>query len=326
MPHVTPRRGPSAWAISTVAPDRAHGQLLPPRAHDRGLSRAQAPHPRADAREGGAEHHRRIHRAPQFLFERRRARADLRRPRGRAHVDAHADDDVRQRSGVGLRFSEDTGELAGATHCAGRRHHQVVGPLDHDRQPRGGVQAFGHRHTGRQRQGMNPIARMRLVGVEHHRDVEPGAGRRKPVVPAASAPGSLLAGDDQRAIRCALQHQLCGQIVGRRRDGKVDHARAKRRRVAVRPGVLEPVGQTRWVSVPRDRSRSQVGDRLDFERDVGGAAPSASRRRPTRNRLRWSPVRESVPVSHRPTLRSSRARRRSRRPGGSAGSSGCRAG
>ena len=53
----------------------AHRQLLPARAHDRGVSGAQPPHPGAKPREAGAEHERGIHRrAPAPLRATSRAR------------------------------------------------------------------------------------------------------------------------------------------------------------------------------------------------------------------------------------------------------------
>ena len=62
---------------------RTHGQLLPARAHDRGVSGAQAPHPGPQPREAGAEDNRGVHGAAQLLLERRGARTDLWRPGGR---------------------------------------------------------------------------------------------------------------------------------------------------------------------------------------------------------------------------------------------------
>ncbi len=138
---------------------------------------------------------------------------------------------------------------------AGRDH--VVGPLDLERQPGGGADAFGHRHAtseGQQRRAA------RVANDQGH--VEAGAGRRAPASPEPAATRRLSRRDDRRTLGRPPLGVRGGEVVGRGRLVKIVERMAEP--AATRSRSAQRIGELR-----RDRVRHvSVGRRSDLEAEI----------------------------------------------------------
>ncbi len=121
------------------------------------------------------------------------------------HVDADAHDRVAHASDLRVQFGENPAELFPA-------QEQIVGPANIGLERGDLAHRFAHRETGGERKPEN--VRGRDAGAQQDADVEAGAASGVPAMGSPAAPGGLLVGQIDHALRSALLGLPHGQHIG----------------------------------------------------------------------------------------------------------------